>query len=59
MKQTSVPIAKVSPPSLSEVFSRKRLFKIIDSKRRRPVIWICGPPGAGKTTLVASYLQTS
>jgi len=26
--------------------------------RERPVIWISGPPGCGKTTLVNSYLET-
>jgi ATP/maltotriose-dependent transcriptional regulator MalT len=25
--------------------------------RERPVIWIAGPPGCGKTTLVSSYLD--
>ena len=23
----------------------------------RPIVWVCAPPGAGKTTLVASYLE--
>ena len=25
--------------------------------RKQPVIWVSGPPGSGKTTLVSSYLQ--
>jgi ATP/maltotriose-dependent transcriptional regulator MalT len=25
--------------------------------RERPVIWIAGPAGCGKTTLVSSYLE--
>ncbi len=35
---------------------RPRLFRRIDRGRARPVTWVWGPPGAGKTSLVASYL---
>jgi LuxR family maltose regulon positive regulatory protein len=28
----------------------------LDTGRKRPVTWIAGPPGCGKTTLVSSYL---
>jgi len=27
--------------------------------RKQPVIWVCGPPGCGKTTLVSSYIEAS
>ncbi len=49
-------IAKITRPLLTEVFPRKRLFEALDRSRKRPVIWIAGPPGCGKTTLVSSYI---
>ncbi|HEX6265440.1 MAG TPA: BTAD domain-containing putative transcriptional regulator [Burkholderiales bacterium] len=48
-------LAKITRPRFTDVFLRKRLFRLLDD-RRRPVIWISAPPGAGKTTLVSSYL---
>jgi len=51
-------MGKVTRPILPEVFPRKRLFALLDRMGKRPVIWISGPPGSGKTTLVASYLET-
>jgi ATP/maltotriose-dependent transcriptional regulator MalT/DNA-binding SARP family transcriptional activator len=50
-------LAKTTRPVVSGVVSRTRLFRILDRRRRHPVFWVTGPPGAGKTTLVASYLQ--
>jgi len=54
-----VPIkpAKLTLPGLARVFPRTRLFKKLDDLRQFPVVWIAAPGGAGKTTLVASYLQ--
>ncbi|MEK6679057.1 MAG: hypothetical protein AABY39_06545, partial [Nitrospirota bacterium] len=52
------PTAKITPPRLTEnVYLRKRLFKAIDSARKKPVVWIAAPGGAGKTTLITSYLK--
>ncbi|MGC2458312.1 MAG: BTAD domain-containing putative transcriptional regulator [Gallionellaceae bacterium] len=56
MKATARPIAKITRPTLPQVFARPRLFKLLDRALSRPVVWIRGAPGAGKTTLVASYL---
>lgn len=49
--------AKVSPPRLFDVVARERLFALLDGNRGRPLLWIAAPPGAGKTTLVATWLE--
>ncbi len=50
-------LAKLTRPSPEGIFSRKRLFRSLDQARKRPVIFITGPPGSGKTSLVTSYLK--
>jgi DNA-binding SARP family transcriptional activator len=50
-------LRKLTPPKPAAVVLRQRLFTLLDEARSCPVIWITGPPGSGKTTLVASYLQ--
>ena len=50
-----MPLAKITRPPLRGVLPRPRLFQRLDGCR--PVAWVRAPPGAGKTTLVASYLE--
>src|SRR5438094_516370 len=48
-----MPLAKITRPPLRGVLPRPRLFQRLDAGR--PVAWVRAPPGAGTTTLVASY----
>src|SRR3990172_8670359 len=52
-----ISIAKITRPKITGVYERKRLFKLLDQRLEKPVVWISGPAGSGKTTLAASYLD--
>jgi LuxR family transcriptional regulator, maltose regulon positive regulatory protein len=49
--------AKLSRPRIFDTAPRERLFALLDERRRHPAIWLEGPAGAGKTSLVASYVE--
>ncbi|MBP2677191.1 MAG: malT [Deltaproteobacteria bacterium] len=48
--------AKITRPLLRGSLPRERLFRLLDGGRGRPVTWVSGPPGSGKTTLVSGYI---
>lgn len=48
--------AKIAIPKLSRVYTRHRLFSLFDVHLQQPAMWLSGPPGAGKTTVVTSYI---
>jgi LuxR family maltose regulon positive regulatory protein len=51
-------LAKFSRPRLARVHPRERLFRRLDECLEcHPAVWVSGVPGAGKTTLIASYLN--
>src|SRR4029453_2923977 len=52
------PLPKFSRPRLYAVVKRERLFKALDEARAHPIVFVAAPPGAGKSTLVASYVES-
>jgi LuxR family maltose regulon positive regulatory protein len=56
-RQSSPSIAKITRPIPTGTLPRKRLFDHLDDCMKRPVVWVSGPAGCGKTTLVSSYLE--
>ena len=51
-------LAKLTRPETGEALQRERLFARLDAARHCPVVWVSGPAGAGKTTLVSSYIKS-
>lgn len=49
--------AKITRPTLVYTYPRTRLFRLLDRERKAPILWISGPAGCGKTTLVGSFLH--
>lgn len=50
-------LTKITAPRANNIVSRQRLFQRLDELHEIPVVWFVGSPGAGKTTLVSSYLS--
>jgi ATP/maltotriose-dependent transcriptional regulator MalT/DNA-binding SARP family transcriptional activator len=57
MKPKGVSFAKTTRPSFAGILPRERLFARLDAARVNRVIWLTGPPGTGKTSLVATYVE--
>jgi LuxR family transcriptional regulator, maltose regulon positive regulatory protein len=56
-KRISLP-AKLTRPRMHAPLLRERVFRQLDGGRdRATVIWVDGPPGSGKTTAVATWLD--
>jgi len=49
--------AKITRPKLPEVLQRRRLFRLLKTQLKNASLWVEGPAGYGKTTLVNSYLE--
>lgn len=59
MARHSAAIAKITGPRPArKVVSRERLFERIDSYCGTPAVWITGPGGSGKTTLISNYFES-
>jgi LuxR family maltose regulon positive regulatory protein len=50
--------AKLTRPSAAGLVRRDRLFRWLDAAARQRIVWIAAPGGSGKTSLVASWLDT-
>lgn len=51
-------LAKLTRPRLHAALPRPRLYTLLDEAvASRPIVWVGAPPGSGKSTLVAGWLE--
>jgi LuxR family maltose regulon positive regulatory protein len=55
-RKTFLP-TKVTSPRIDNCLYRENLFHRLDQATPKPLVWISGPAGCGKTILIASYLE--
>lgn len=48
----------LAPPTPQYLIIRGRLLDVLDAGAEGPLVLLCAPPGAGKTILLSSWLQT-
>ncbi len=58
MERDRPPSTKISMPLADPVLPRERLYRKLDRARKRPLVWVEGPGGSGKTTLVSNYVDS-
>lgn len=49
--------AKFARPGTEGLLRRDRLFARLDEAVGQPLVWIAAPPGAGKTSLLSSWIE--
>jgi LuxR family maltose regulon positive regulatory protein len=57
VKKGSLFLAKITRPKAEGTLPRERLFSYFDRLKDQGIVWISGPAGSGKTTLVTNYVD--
>ena len=59
LPQQRMSLAKTTRPAISGVVDRPALEATLTNAAKSAAVWVGGPAGSGKTTLVASWLQNT